>query len=438
VPQISGLRRAITGEPGAVIDATGGQYEGYNYLGAGVLLVLAAAALAWAFARRGRRAEGRGAALPLVLALAGLTALALSNRVYVGHVQVLSTVAPGRRFLDELRSSGRMFWPVAYGLLVLAFIALDRVPRRALAAAVLAAAVALQVLDTSVLRGGVESTYARIPGPPGPSLAPWNPGGALAGRDLRFLPRFLCATHDDEDVMRAVSLAALRTGSRIEGGPEARMRPEACAEDQFAAVGQEPAGQVAVLMARSLSAPTLLIASQVGRCLPLAFGEACGSDLPSAGEAALSASLTPVRDGERIGFTAKGDGRSVEGPGWSGPEAFGTWTEGKHAFLLFMFPSDWTGGAMVTVQASAFTPPPRSGQAVTVLANNHPVAHWDVGDTEGSFEADLPRDLWTGNTVMLELAIPGAISPFAATKAPDYRVLGINVRSLTVRAAERP
>ncbi len=255
VPQISGIRELLTGDSGTIIDATGGQYEGYNYLGAGLLLTLVLAALVWALAGSATPSSPRRrAAIPLVLALAALTVLALSNHVFAGHVQVLSVAVPGQAILNNVRGSGRLFWPVSYALLALALATLDRVPRRGLVALALVLAVALQVLDTATLRRSIQQAYAAAPAPPTPSLDPWR-RGPLAGHDLRLLPRFLCEAPTDAELVRELSLIVLRSGGRIEGGPMARRRPEACADDRSAAATLEPAGSwVEVLLRKSSTA----------------------------------------------------------------------------------------------------------------------------------------------------------------------------------------
>src|SRR5262249_17705436 len=100
----SGPYRAV-----GVIDATGCQYEGYNYLGAGTL-ILAGVALLLDRKKLGSRARKYWG---LVGALLVLTALAVTHHVYVGGSEaVLFERVP--LVLEELRSSGRLFWPVGY------------------------------------------------------------------------------------------------------------------------------------------------------------------------------------------------------------------------------------------------------------------------------------------------------------------------------------
>lgn len=448
VPQVSALRALVASGPGQIIDATGGQYEGYNYLGAGVLLVLAAAGLSLlARARLGVPATAglgpaaartaasasRGAARPLLLGLAGLAMLDVSNHVYLGSTQVLSLPLVARPLLDELRSSGRLFWPVAYALLAGALAVLDRGRGRRTMALVLAAAAALQVHDTSLLRAATRTAYARAPAATDPALDPWR-AGPLAGRDLRVLPRFLCARPGDMETVRALSLAALRAGGTVEGGPSARVRGGACTDDEFAAAAAPDQGpRVDVLLRASLPAQTLAIASQARECVSLGFGLACGAGVAQAlGDAHPAASDPPERlhAGDRVGFAADGGAR-LRGPGWSGAGDLGSWTTGRRSLLVLPLGAGWQGDAVVEVEASAYAPPPRSGQEVAVSVGGQPLARWIVpADGFVRREVRVPRALWR-STLLMTLEVPGALSPRKISRSPDRRTLGIVVREVS-------
>ena len=125
VPQASGVVPGMRG----VIDATGGQYEGFNYLGLGLLLasVFVLPAEAHWLSRNARRH------LALLIACAALLAFAISHRVFVGDWLVATLPMPLKPVLGIFRSSGRFFWLIGYAqiavVLVLAFRsgrALDR------------------------------------------------------------------------------------------------------------------------------------------------------------------------------------------------------------------------------------------------------------------------------------------------------------------------
>ena len=169
-----------------LMDATGGQYEGYQYLGVGVLLLCLIAVVAIC-----RRAPKRACARHsgLLIVSAGLILLALSNRVYNGTFLIFRLDAIPHIF-ESLRSSGRFFWPVAY-LLVIASIAtvVRRLPART-SVTILLIAAALQFADATTLRNKLHDHLGRT--------EKWqidrNGLGALMQRSDRLTvwPRFEC------------------------------------------------------------------------------------------------------------------------------------------------------------------------------------------------------------------------------------------------------
>ncbi len=104
---------------GKLPTATPGQYEGYNYLGAGVLL-LAAVVVVVALAHRGKvwRPDRRWL-IPLSSCCLLLALLALSTKVTMG-ARTLVDLDPKESlspYFGVLRSSGRLFWAPYYAIL---------------------------------------------------------------------------------------------------------------------------------------------------------------------------------------------------------------------------------------------------------------------------------------------------------------------------------
>ena len=107
------------------VDATGlGGWEGYNWLGLGTMLaILASVVLApHAAAAMPRRHAG------LLLALLGLTAIALSFRIGLGE-RILLDLGPAPALMEQFRASGRFFWPVGYAVAIGAAVLLCRATR---------------------------------------------------------------------------------------------------------------------------------------------------------------------------------------------------------------------------------------------------------------------------------------------------------------------
>jgi hypothetical protein len=193
-PQMSGL---FPMRSSFVLDATGGQYEGFSYLGGGVLLLSVLAAHSGEssslrafneWAQRLKKTWRNHACLWLVML--GFTAFALSNNVYFG---AWSFSVPLPSWLLQIsgtfRSSGRLFWPVLYLITAVAMVAVATRYRR-IKTAVLIVACFLQWFDTVPLREAVAaSTAASVP--PLIRSAAWRQ--ALARHHvIRVFPSFAC------------------------------------------------------------------------------------------------------------------------------------------------------------------------------------------------------------------------------------------------------
>ena len=103
VPQESGLFPGL----GGVVDATGGQYEGFNYLGLGLLLAsLLILPIEVSWLRRNLKHH-----IALFVAFAVLGAFAISHRVFAGHRLLFELPLPHyvNRVFGIFRSSGRFF-----------------------------------------------------------------------------------------------------------------------------------------------------------------------------------------------------------------------------------------------------------------------------------------------------------------------------------------
>jgi hypothetical protein len=200
-PQLSGV---FSGLSSFILDGSGGQYEGFNYLGAGILLLVAASlvppghssgpAIIWWY--KGLRASC--AHHPCLFAvLAGFAILSLSNSVFVGPWLILQIPVPSRvlELLGIFRSSGRLFWPVVYCVAAVALVRVMARYRRSAPALLLSAAM-LQWVDAAPLKTAVAASAA-TPVPPVIEASAWRQ--AISRHSvLWILPPFACLGRPDE------------------------------------------------------------------------------------------------------------------------------------------------------------------------------------------------------------------------------------------------
>ena len=168
-------------------DATGGQYEGYNYLGLGLIALIALACTR--LARIGAHWSRPG--LFLVLVLAGCTIYALSNEIYAGPLHLLHWRVPevARPLFETFRSSGRFFWIVSYAIVLYSVVRLTRLSpalRIGLAAAVLL----VQAVDLQPVFASFKQSLKREADEPA-DIVQWN--AALDGvTTIHAFPKFRC------------------------------------------------------------------------------------------------------------------------------------------------------------------------------------------------------------------------------------------------------
>jgi hypothetical protein len=138
------------------------QYEGYNYLGAGVLML--AVMLLPSFSRSRVRRFTAAEVVPLAAGCLALAALAISTKISAGSVLV-ADLGPHEilaKYLAVFRSSGRLFWAPYYVILtaILATAFTIWQPRKA--AVLITVALVVQFADTLPLRRGVRAQVSQF------------------------------------------------------------------------------------------------------------------------------------------------------------------------------------------------------------------------------------------------------------------------------------
>lgn len=252
------------------LDATGhGGWEGYNWLGAGLL-----AALALGLVTRPRAAwRGLGRHAGLAVVLLGLTALAVSFQVGFGGRIVLDLGKPPG-VLEQFRASGRFFWPVGYGLLLAGMLLLARLrPVLCLLAGL------VQFADAAPLRAAIAG-WAQAH--PAWSLdAPALRAELASAQSLTLLPSWPCVPPRDTAGTHGLILEVLVLASE-RAVPASTMyvarwrEAPACRDEALAAAPLAP-GELRLILPAAQPALAPLVPEGAARCRPL--GPAPGGQL---------------------------------------------------------------------------------------------------------------------------------------------------------------
>jgi hypothetical protein len=124
---------------------TGQDYEGFQYLGVGVLMLIATAL--WAARRPAPGGRARTIGLPVVAVALAMAVYALSPRVTAGPYVLFDLTGPLSERLAIFRATGRFFWPMAYVVVVWTIATVVRQWPSRVALSALVAAVTVQLVD---------------------------------------------------------------------------------------------------------------------------------------------------------------------------------------------------------------------------------------------------------------------------------------------------
>ncbi len=205
--------------------ATPGQYEGYNYLGVGVLILSLVVLIVAVLQRRNLPRLNLRWLIPLLLCCAALTLLALSTKITLAS-RTLADLDPGEKlspYLASLRASGRLFWTPYYLILVVVLTAPFLFFKKVWASLLVGCALLLQIADTQSLRHWVRTTISEAH--PSPLKSPiWSTLGSVH-ENLIVLPAWQCdgpAAPLGPDSYRIFGFLAVRQKMRTNSYQSAR------------------------------------------------------------------------------------------------------------------------------------------------------------------------------------------------------------------------
>lgn len=118
--------------------------------------------------------------------------------------------------------------------------------------------------------------------------------------------------------------------------------------------------------------------------------------------------------------------------GWSRPELWGTWTDGREAKLIVQIVSPINSPLELSGRMRAITDG-RRPQKVDVVINGENVEHWTLSSGLNKRRAVIPVDVATRRQpMMVTFKILHPVAPSAISSSSDYRSLGIGVEEFRI------
>ena len=400
-----------------IMDATGGQTEGYSYLGLGgaALAVLALMQLRLPNARSRLRSHGG-----LLLIAIGATLFAVSDRVYLGHHFLFNLpIVPEQ--LRQFRASGRFVWIDLYLLAICATLLLCRTVHPRWASLCLALVAIVQFADAGSLRGNVAGQMT--------SVAPWAidpaPVRSLLARH-RLMTLWPTAACQPELVTNPLFMHLLLLASEralpVNTIPVARATGSAdCGTANVTRPMLQP-GELRLLLPGTPSNMVAVLPDWRRQCHRYLAGLIACTDDPSLADQP-QVDVAPFPLGQVAVPGAAPDGAQVMGQGWTPASPAGAWTIGTDASLLGTVPA--AAGPLhlsMTAHGLALGGKP---QEVHVRANGRPVATWQVAQSpDATYQAILPAGTASDGTVVIDLTITAPVRPQYVMGNGDIRLLG--------------
>lgn len=340
------------------LDATGGQYEGFNYLGLGILgLCVVSIVFCW---RVYLYLIKNRPFIALILVL--LIVYASSTLVYLGDVRIARFRYDHWFILDRitstLRSSGRFFWPVGFIIIVSTITILYRNFNRRKFYAILILAIALQIVDLQpsfrLAHGNAIAAATSVPQDEDVTL------DLIRSHDVVLIfPGVLCGAKDDVNRALQIQLLAARSGRPFDGAYINRgNRPCSDIATEFARDpfrGMTMPRTLLVLMKGSVS-PSF-VAYGLGpdvRCREARYAYFCGR-VPLDDE--LLAVGRPV-DSPAMPFNTSldpnGDGSQFLAQGWATASSTFRWAEGERVRFVGRLPRQVCGAIEFSAEIVPF------------------------------------------------------------------------------------
>jgi hypothetical protein len=425
-----------------------GEYEGFNFIGTGMLL-----AILLLIASRvggGRAPLGPlGLPAPLLAVLGVFTLVALTNRLSLGPWQlVIPLPETVLTMLSVVRASGRFFWPVIYLVFLLTFLIAVRTYGERRAGAVLAVCLVIQIADTSAAWHNIRDTKMVTPSSRWGNLgdnAFWS-SASKHYANIRTVPQGTGLIRWNE-----VSLAAANNGMGTTAATLARIDPMKWANTKKETAADIESGtykqdSIYVLdngwALRALFSldPSRDMLTRVDGLNVLApdYGR-CG-DCPPLKPLQISNFVAEVPMGTDILFSAAGAGAISLLGGWSTPEPWGTWTDGKNSHLILPLPAGADTKPMrLSINAQGLLGKGHPSQTVNVSVNDVTVGQirFDNVHNRGSRTLPVPLSVLTrGRQGIIDVSfeIEQPVRPTDLGMGPDNRELGMGLIAMRLDA----
>ena len=429
----------------------GNSFEGFNYLGLGVILLgcsILFYALPTSFAKCTQLIfRGIGKWPALALGLLCLTAFAITHLVGIGSFEYnISLPQSIINIANHFRASGRMFWPAYYFMILTILYFVIRLFSTRVAIILLTLALLIQYIDASKMWLDLRAKYSAPPSTAWPHSMTdsfWNRAG-LQYKKVRWI-----MPGNRSENWQAIASYAATHGMATDAVYLARTNTIALSDAQKKAretllSGNYEADSLYFLDESILPQAALNFDSQrdlfakIDGFYIIAPRWKCSTCQAEKGEMNIANFLpAPLALGERLVFKKNRPGLEYLGGGWSLQEDWGTWSDGAKAMIIL--PVNSALAKTILIEARPLLYAAHHQQVIQASINGvtaNKVTLTVNAPTQFAIAIPLAvqEQLRSKTKLMiLKLQFPDAVRPMDIGMGEDSRILAIGLISLVVQ-----
>jgi len=423
-----------------------GDYEGFNYLGLGAMVLLIAALPSLLSLKTGMLYQIQKRPF-LLLAMMGLLLFSVSNRVGIASFNYeFALPTPLLDLANIFRASGRMFWPIYYLVLLVIIFLVVRGYSKKVATMMLGLALLIQVIDTSKGWSVICASYMNNPSSTwnnGMTDSFWNRAGLKYKKVRWIMPgnrsenwqaiASYAATHGM--ATDAVYLARTNTIALSDAQKKAR---ETLLSGNYEADSLYFLDESILPQAAVHFDPQRDLFAKIDGFYIIAPRWKCPTCQAEKGEMNIAHFLpAPLALGERLVFKKNRPGLEYLGSGWSLQEDWGTWSDGAQASIILPVNSDLA--KTIIIEARPLLYATHAQQRIQASINGvtaNKVTLTVNAPTQFAIAIPLAvqEQLRSKTKLMtLQLQFPDAVRPSDIGMGEDSRTLAIGLISLVVQ-----
>jgi Family of unknown function (DUF6311) len=358
-----------------------GDYEGFNYMGLGMLGL---GLIAGFELLRNLKIGFKVKINPILVISIGFFLYAISNHVAIGAHEIFSYYLPSitEPFTNAFRCSGRFFWPVYYLMYLAIFYLLFTGSTRSTAITFCAVMLFFQFIDSTAVWRTFRNKFVHSPAWLSPMRSPiWSDIAYRYRKIILVLP------HNQPTNWMPLSQFAAMHRMAINSGYFARVNPEKeqAARDRIATSILNNELSLDSLYVFENDALWKLASSQISpsditgvldgfRILAPNLRDCKNCNVASIASVSVGSRHDFDDTMKRISFTSNGTGQKYSLYGWSDPEPWGTWSDGDTAFLVLNVSNLPKNDFELLIEGHAFLAREHPSQEIDILVNKQYVA----------------------------------------------------------------